>query len=293
MNQNRFTFQNGLKAFQNSDVSVVDKLNLGHGVGLVRYCNSNEQLFYENPNKHTLSMYIKGGYSTFRLDGEKVYGAPGRFCLMPKGAYSSWQVGGKQHFVHLYFNDDYLKKLAMKVFDYDPRTVNLPELTFKEVPELETIICHCILNQNWDDNNHLLMEQSVVTALSHLIHIVGNKPLKQYKSGLAPRVKNRVLDYMNEHYASKVSLAELAKVAGLSEYHFSRMFRISLSQSPHQYLQNLKIEEVKRRIKRLPSNGQSLVEISLDCGFANQSHMGRVFKNITGITPRQFTQNIG
>ncbi|MCG8549835.1 MAG: AraC family transcriptional regulator [Desulfobacterales bacterium] len=294
MNRNHSTSQKGLSAFLNSNVRVVDKMTLGHGLGVIHYYNSNDQIFYENPTQHTLSMYIKGGYKTLRTDKDKAYGAPGRFCLMPKDAYSSWQIGGKQNFVHLYFNDNYIKRLAMTVFDYDPRAVSLPELTFKEVPELEAIVLQCILNQNWDESNHLLIEQSAVTVLSHLIRIVvGNRPLKHYKSGLTPRVKNRVLDYMHAHYAGKVSLAELAEVAGLSEYHFSRMFRISLSQTPHQYLLELKIEEVKKRIRKSSSTGQSLARIALDCGFSNQSHMGRVFRKITGMTPRRFIQTRG
>lgn len=284
------TIREGLTAFLASDVQVIEKLNLGQGLELVRYCKSVDNVFYENRDKHTLSMYTRGGHLTHRMDEDPVYGAPGRFCLMPKDSYSPWHIGGTQHFVHLYFNDGYLKRLAMKVFDYDPRTVSLPELTFKEVPAVEAVIRHCILNQDWTAANRLLIEQSVVAALSHLIHFVGNRPLKQYKSGLAPGVKNRVLEYMHAHYTRQLTLAELAKVAGLSEYHFSRMFRISLAQTPHQYLQELKIQAVKQRIRRTGLKTQPLADIALDCGFANQSHMGRVFKKLTGMTPRRFAQ---
>ncbi len=279
----------GLKPFSGSDVKVVDELTLGQGVGLVRYCNTFDQIFYENQSRHTLSMYIQGGYQTHRMDGKHIYGAPGRFCLMPKNAYSSWRIGGRQQFVHLYFNDDYLKRLAMRVFEYDPRTVGLPELTFKEMPALEALVRHCILGLEWNPGNHMLMEQSVVTTLSHLIQSVGHRPLKQYKSGLTPGVKNRVLDYMHARFAHRISLAELAQVAGLSEYHFSRMFHISLAQTPHQYLQSLRIREVKQRLKSSPKH--PLAEVALDCGFSSQSHMGRVFKKFTGMTPRQYAVN--
>lgn len=280
----------GLKTFSESNVQVTKRMKLGQGLELVCYRNARDRILYENPGKHTLSMYIKGGYKTFRMDKATVYGAPGRFCLMPKAAYSSWQIGDIQQFMHLYFNDDYLKKLAMEVFDFYPGSVNLPELTFKEVPALEAVMRHCILNQDWEDANRLLIEQSAVTALSHLIRFVGNRPLKQYKSGLAPGVKHRVLEFMHENYTRKVTLAELAAVAGLSEYHFTRMFRISLSQTPHRYLQELKIREVKRRIQTPSPGKRSFAEIALDCGFTDQSHMGRVFKQLTGTTPGRFAR---
>lgn len=281
-----------MKVFLKSNVQVTKKLEIAQGLSLVRYCNNTDEVYYENKIKHTLSMYIRGGRQTFRMDKDKAYGAPGRFCLMPRDSYSSWHIGGTQQFVHLYFNDAYLKRTAMTVFDYDPRAVSLPQLTFKEDPALEAIIRHCILNQDWDDANLLLIEQSVVTALSHVIHSIGHRPLKQYRSGLSPVVKSRILEYMHEHYTRRVTLAELAEIAQLSEYHFCRMFRVSMAQSPQGYLQQLKIEKVKRQIKMVPSNGQPLVDIALDCGFTNQSHMGRVFKKLTGMTPLQFGKRV-
>jgi hypothetical protein len=56
--------------------------------------------------------------------------------VMPKGCESRWQVGTVQQMMHLYFDEQYLKQLALTTFDIDPRTLNLPELTFLKAPVL-------------------------------------------------------------------------------------------------------------------------------------------------------------
>ncbi len=61
-------------------------------------------------------------------------------------------------------------------------------------------------------------------------------PLPEVRGGLAPAVIRRVQEYLLAHLAEPVTLAELAQEAGLSEYHFARMFGQSLGCPPHRYL---------------------------------------------------------
>ena len=92
---------------------------------------------------------------------------------------------------------------------------------------------------------------------------------------------------MQANFHRQVYLAELADLAQLSEYHFCRMFKQSMAQTPQAYLLAVRIEQVKLRV----CNGQvSMADIALQCGFANQSHMGRYFKKLVGISPRQYRQ---
>ena len=60
--------------------------------------------------------------------------------------------------------------------------------------------------------------------------------LPPLRGGLAPVVIKRVQEYLQAHLADSVTLAELAQQAGLSEYHFARMFGQSLGCPPHRYL---------------------------------------------------------
>lgn len=261
--------------------SLTDALSWAH------YQNQHERLFYINNKQHTLSLYLSGGYETHRTDVNSGLGGPGKFCLMPKGSESHWQLGQKQQFIHLYFNDDYLKQLALKVFDIDPRLLQLPELTFSSDAATEALIRHCMVTSDWlDGDNHLAMEQVTNTIIVSMLKNMGITKLKApVKGGLAPKVSSLVCDYMQAHFQRQIYLVELAELAQLSEYHFCRMFKQSLAQTPQAYLLTIRIDQVKLR---LTTGRGNLADISLQCGFANQSHMGRYFKKIVGISPRQY-----
>lgn len=280
----------GATSFQTSaskiclrQTSLTDSLSWAH------YQNEHDHLYYVNDQQHTLSMYMSGGFETHRTDIKSTFGAPGKFCLMPKGSESHWKLGQTQQFMHLYFNDDYLKQLALKVFDIDPRMLQLPELTFTNDASTEALFRHCVATSDWKSNaDHLAMEQVTNTILVSMLQNMGITKLSApITGGLSPKTTALVCDYMQANFHRQVYLAELAALAQLSEYHFCRMFKRSMAQTPQAYLLAVRIEQVKLRINK---NQKSIAEIALQCGFSNQSHMGRYFKKIVGLSARQYRQ---
>jgi len=261
--------------------SLTDALSWAH------YQNEYDRLFYVNDKQHTLSLYLSGGYQTHRTDVNSGFGAPGKFCLMPKGVESYWQLGETQQFMHLYFNDDYLKQLALKVFDIDPRMLQLPELTFTTDLATEALFRHCMANSDWlNSDNHLSMEQVTNTILVSMLQNMGGAKLNTtVKGGLSPSIASLTCDFMQANFHRQIYLSELATLGQLSEYHFCRMFKQSFAQTPQAYLLTIRIEQVKLRLQTKKDN---LAVIALQCGFANQSHMGRYFKKLVGISPRQY-----
>ncbi|WP_421869613.1 helix-turn-helix domain-containing protein [Motiliproteus sp.] len=271
-------------------------LGLPEGLRLVQYRNGCERVYYQNEISHTFSLYLDGGHRTQRTDQQSRRGGPGLFCLMPKGAYSAWDIGPTQEFMHLYFDDDYLKRLALKTFDLDPRRVELPELNFDADPAIEALGRYGLLGWDWQSgDNSLAVEQGVQTLLVNLLkHLQLDKPEPaSLTGGLAPQVRERVIDYIQANYQRPIRLAELAAIAGLSEYHFCRMFRVSLAQTPQQYLTRVRIERAKQQLEQAAAIGQkpSLAQLALDCGFSNQSHLGRQFKSHIGTTPGQYLRS--
>jgi AraC family transcriptional regulator len=261
--------------------SLTDALSWAH------YKIENDHLYYSNDKQHTLSLYMSGGYDTHRTDVYSEFGAPGKFCLMPKDSESHWQLGQTQQSMHLYFNDDYLKQLALKVFDIDPRMLQLPELTFTNDVATEALFRHCMATSDWQSgHDHLAMEQVTNTILVSMLQNMGiTKIIAPVKGGLAPKITAIVCDYMQANFHRQVYLAELADLAQLSEYHFCRMFKQSQAQTPQAYLLAIRIEQGKFRLR---TSFESVADIALQCGFANQSHMGRYFKKLVGISPRQY-----
>lgn len=95
----------------------------------------------------------------------------------------------------------------------------------------------------------------------------------------------RVVDYMVEHIDRPISLAELANVACVSPFHFSRMFRTKTGLPPHRYLGQLRVEWAKTLLLR---GELTLAEVALACGFSDQSNFGRAFLKACGSTPAAF-----
>ncbi|MBW4709069.1 helix-turn-helix transcriptional regulator [Roseobacter sp. YSTF-M11] len=96
---------------------------------------------------------------------------------------------------------------------------------------------------------------------------------------------NRVLAVIRARLDRSISVDDLAREAGMSLSHFSRVFKETLGVTPMQYVMAYRIEQA---IKRMANPALSLGEVAHACGFADQAHFSRSFKQVTGQTPRQY-----
>lgn len=94
-----------------------------------------------------------------------------------------------------------------------------------------------------------------------------------------------VIDYIEAHLTEDLSLNELALAAGLSKFHFSRLFKEAVGLTPHKYLLKRRVEHAAQALQR---RTMTISEASYLFGFTDQSHFTRVFKQVKGMTPRQF-----
>jgi AraC family transcriptional regulator len=99
----------------------------------------------------------------------------------------------------------------------------------------------------------------------------------------------RVLDFVADRFGGQITIEEMARVAGLSPAHFSRLFKNVLGDSPYQFVMDYRVEQAKRM---LSEPARSMADIALACGFADQAHFSRIFKRLTGQTPRTFRAGI-
>lgn len=132
--------------------------------------------------------------------------------------------------------------------------------------------------------NALFMEHITLAFFARLMLTYSGlpSPSRTASGGLAPWQLRRVKDLMAAHLADDVSLSDLAKECALSPGYFARAFRSSLGLPPHQWLLERRIELSKRL---LLGSAQSLSDIAEACGFADQSHLTKVFSRQMGTTP--------
>jgi AraC-like DNA-binding protein len=94
----------------------------------------------------------------------------------------------------------------------------------------------------------------------------------------------RARDFLVEHHAENVSLETLARVAGLSPFHFHRVFSEQFGMPPHAFQTQIRVS----RVKALLRSGSPIPRAAAEAGFADQSHLNRLFKRLVGVTPGRY-----
>ncbi|WP_446743857.1 helix-turn-helix domain-containing protein [Silvibacterium acidisoli] len=106
---------------------------------------------------------------------------------------------------------------------------------------------------------------------------------------MAPHQLRRVNEYVKAHLDKKIILRDMAREAGLSTSHFSRLFRKSSGRTPHQYVLEQRIDHAK---SLMADSHHSLLDIAIASGFRTHQHFSKVFHRITGRSPRQYRSQI-
>jgi AraC family transcriptional regulator len=92
---------------------------------------------------------------------------------------------------------------------------------------------------------------------------------------------------MKAHPAEDFRLEQLAALAGLSKFHFHRLFKNAVGEAPSHYLLKVRMHEAKRLLRETK---RSVVDVALEVGYANPSHFARFFRRETGLTPSDYRQ---
>ena len=104
-------------------------------------------------------------------------------------------------------------------------------------------------------------------------------------NGLSSDRLKRVREYIESHLNDRLTLADLAGVACLSPYHFSRSFKQAVGVGPQRYVMQRRLERAKALMRR---TNEPLAEIAYRVGFSDQSHLTSIFRRETGLTPGRY-----
>jgi AraC-like DNA-binding protein len=107
-------------------------------------------------------------------------------------------------------------------------------------------------------------------------------------SEAAPRFAS-VVEALRERLAERLTLDELAGIAGLSPFHFLRQFRKAHHATPQQMLMALRLFEAKR----LLGAGETPAQVAAAVGLTDQAHLTRAFAQRYGVTPARYQQQLG
>ncbi|CAN5223139.1 AraC family transcriptional regulator [soil metagenome] len=135
-----------------------------------------------------------------------------------------------------------------------------------------------------EDTSQLFFDHLALAVSAHLLHRYGGlrAPARVPVGGLSAARERKGKELLARRIDGNISIAEVASACGLSRAHFSKAFRHSTGTTPHQWLQQHKVDKARQLLSatRLP-----IAEIAIACGFADQSHLTRTFTRQVGMAP--------
>ena len=128
---------------------------------------------------------------------------------------------------------------------------------------------------------------SMETLLAELTAQATPLPLEETRQ--MPDWLGRVVDKLRSEHCEKITLGGLSAEARVHPVHLSRVFRRFMGEGIGEYVHRLR---VRTACERLLQPDESLANVSMEVGFADQSHFCRVFHKITGMTPQNFRTSL-
>ncbi|NSY98949.1 helix-turn-helix domain-containing protein [Agrobacterium tumefaciens] len=144
-------------------------------------------------------------------------------------------------------------------------------------------------SENGHRPNSLLAEQIAYTLGLHMSdrYAVPGSQKSERLPALDKAIYQRIVEFVRVDPGAPVTLAEMAKVAGMSPSCFIKTFKQSAGVTPHRFVIEQRILAARQLLAK---SDLPLAEIALAVGFSSQSHFGVAFRTVTGETPARYRQ---
>jgi AraC family transcriptional regulator len=168
-----------------------------------------------------------------------------------------------------------LQQIAIETNCLNPAQVELRPIVYSRDPKLE-FFARAFQEEMQNDGlgGQLYGESLANLFLIHLLrHYCAFEPkLKQYQGGLPKHKLQQAIDYIQANLDRKLTLEAIAQNLNMSVYHFCDLFKQSVGIAPYKYVLQQRVERAKRLLK---DEERAIVDIALECGFANQTHLNK------------------
>ncbi|MND32640.1 HTH-type transcriptional regulator YesS [compost metagenome] len=202
-----------------------------------------------------------------------------------------WNVSSADDFevMHIYLGVPLLEKAIHEILGGPVEAARLREVSGGRDEGLSVLLEHVRLELMGRGASPLYLQGlaqciAVYLARNYLDSSADDRP----RRNALPAYKfRRVLAAMEADLAKDFNLRQLAEVAGMSECHFSRMFKKAAGYSPLQFFIRLRMARARQL---LLETDQSIIDVGLEVGYSSHSHFSQVFKREVGVTPTQYRQ---
>ena len=224
---------------------------------------------------------IRHGVESFACMGKRHYAVADQIIVFnPEEVHTGEAADEKGWEFRIFYFDAELLRTAASLAS--GKQVSLPAFRNPVIddPELALQICrlHAVLEV---EQSRLTRQELFLWTFAELARRHADVRLAEPNRGLERQSVRRVREYLDANTHRNVALEDLSELSGLSPYHLIRVFRQEVGLSPHAYFEQVRIHQARRLLKE----GLRIVDVALELGFNDQSHLNRHFKKLTGVTP--------
>lgn len=228
-------------------------------------------------NKAEILFILSGSRSMF-IESETFHMSSGDMIIIPPNVFhkSFNNLSGSEIFyIYTELTDFYLDKITCKKVHGERYTKILEQIQYEE--SSKTIMFeHKIKNLIDELLIDYIRSVTLSSTVTNNLHHTNN------------RVIQEIISYLNSHISEDLKLSNIATRFNLSEEHLSRLFPKETGFNYIEYISSLRVKEAQRLLE-LKHN--SLQEIATLSGFGSYNQFGRVFKQLTNLTPGRYRKN--
>jgi len=246
------------------------------------------------PSLTEIGVLIRGETVVTRQGGgvqQRIVGRPGTIGLVPVGVREDFAHVAKfvDEIMHIYLAFDSFTALSKEMSrDFRPAAIRY-DAGFQD-PLIERIALELVGELRRETSCGDLLAETLADSLA--VRLLNNystwtgapSQITRLPKALDPRRLSRVLDYVESNLTQEITVDQLASVAALSRFHFSRMFKATTGCPPSRFIGRRRLELAKS----LLVEGVSIAQVAQMCRFSSDSNFARAFRRATGLTPAQY-----
>lgn len=236
---------------------------------------------------HYLFHYVISGTGTLMADDSK-------------GITQTYQIKSGQGF--MLFPGQITTYIADKALPWEYTWLEFDGLRVREMVEIAGLTKdNPIYHANSKDLRQNMMEEMLYIAKNadkSPLHLIGHLYLfldYMTRSAATMRLKQggrlrdfyikEALSFIEQNFQNDISVEDIAAFCGLNRSYFGKIFRDTIGKSPQEFLMSYRMQKATELLKLTQL---SISDIGNAVGYPNQLHFSRAFKNINGISPREW-----
>lgn len=238
--------------------------------------------------------YLLSGTRNYFIKDKTYRIEKGNIVIINKNDLHKTTYGGSytHERILINFSEEFLTNVLSNIADVDltgafKKGINVIKLSKTEQTVVEQLLFHIIKEAKEKNKGLMTIVNIMIIELLVFIaryadreEIVKNESENRMHAKIADIIK-----YINSNYAEKLTLSRISEAFYISPYYLSRLFKQATGFTYIEYLNSIRIKEAQRLLETTRLNMSDIAEKT---GYESTAHFGRVFKEITGISPLKY-----